>query len=281
MFIAAQLWALSLLISGLIYFTMRAANYAVIKEDSERGDWQLRLCAMVLSISYATAPLAYGYYNWFWFIRLEITFAKAAESLRVSKFDHYLINTSVILTHIFSLISFVWANYAQNEPVKEGKNSYGCNDRMPMSMALALSIGILSYLIVSAYLCYSFISRFRKVMLAKIQDSVSSFSSSGNGNGKIDTKAKACGFSEKEQLIVRKTAIIGVTTIMCSTIILFINALFVPFLVYIDIFLNTLFIAAYFQFGKSLYDWVFCLCEKNSDRIDRCCGVSNVAAPRL
>ena len=80
--------------------------------------------------------------------------------------------------------------------------------------------------------------------------------------------------TQKEKLAVRKTTLIALTSI-CSTLLLNLtDALIINHrivrLLNLDVVLNCLFIASYFEFGRDLYSVVFCICERNANQIDRC-----------
>ena len=259
-FFKSQVLSYLFSINWTIYCTMRAADFGVIDQDTQSDDWQMIMCSGFVTILLGILPLCYCYFIWFWFIRLEIVFAKASNELKVSENEQRFMKLVVWVTHLASLTLMIIFNIPPRKRYKAGMGMYLCraNPDMALTISIASAIGTVSIICLLLYLCVAFIRRFKLVMISGF---------------KHDNAMK--GFSENEKLTLRKTVVIAVTSMACSLILLTVFVL-KPHLVYLmqfDFFLNTLFIACYFQFGKSLYDRVFCLCERYGNQIDQCCGV--------
>ena len=258
-FIIAQVCALIYLINRVVYYTLRADGIADIDEDNKSGDWQMVLCSTLLNLSVVFLTLAYVYYSWFWFIRLEIIFENAAKHIRVNEMEKRVMKYWSIGVHIYVCGLLVVAEIPPRKPVRQPGNVYSCRSNLMGSLIVQSTAGLSSviYLCLIGYLCYAYIRRLKLIMASGSQ------------------RDNADGYTEKELLAVRKAAVITITSVICSGLLMcaFIVSGHWHFLIFLDMFLNCLFIACYFKFATTLYQRVFCLCERYSDHLDACCGL--------
>ena len=263
-FIGAQVFATILNVTGAAYSTMILSGYGKFDKDVKQHEWQIILCTVADSIGAAAVCLCYAYYGWFWFIRLEIIFEKAADSLKVSQFEHKCVYYWFIASHFEALLYMTLIHIRPIAVERVGGDEFVCMPNVTSDLLISLIalFSIFLYLCLSMYLCYAYIRRLKLVMLNRLKE---------RGVGGTVNR-----LSEKEKLLIRKTVIIAVTSVICSSILLFIligyNNLVLPLF---DLILNTLFIACYFQFGKPLYERIFCVCEKNSHWVNKLCGLGD------
>ena len=255
-FVLAQVVSLIYLINVAVYSSIRAAGLIDIDEDTDKNTLAMNICEAHVAVAAGLMPLAYCYHSLFWFIRLEVTFAGAALILRVTKYEQRLTKGWIILTHCQCANLVILGSIKPQSVNKLGANFYSCfvSGRLLMIGQISGVIVVFVYLCYCIYLSYAFIHRLKIVFIKSSAD-----------------------ITYAEKLAIRKTVVIAVTS--CIVTVILILAIYVDIgqlfysLVPLDIFLNTMFIACYFDFAQALYARVFCLCERYSDSFDQCCGV--------
>ena len=243
MFIAAQSFS-------LIYLIVRTLL------DSLRSIGVLELSTLA-GIGVVLQNIAYGLYLWFWFIRLEITFNQTKELAITQKEKNAMkvIFIIALIVSIFVCLVFLFSRTVHN---KAGVFTCYPHDDWYLLCQLLGLIAILIYLIFAIYLCVIYIVKLKTVLLL----------------GEMHDNSR--GIDDCQRLAVRKTAVIAVTSLLCSALLLlaYVASNGDPMYAAIDLLLNSLFITCYFQFAKPLYDVVFCLCERYNERLDGLVGIN-------
>ena len=259
-FIIAQTCSLTFLCLRTFYMTARLSGYDLAQIHKESGDNspEMVLCSIIFGISGSLITLTYCYYLWFWFIRLEITFARS-KTMAISKFEKNVMYAVIIEFHLVSLFFALFRILLRNYQSHEASYCEQVWQLQQYTLIVGLCV-IFSYCFVSYLTCSIYICKLRSVLIT------------ANQGNDLNTSSE---LSKPEQLALRKTTFIAITSIICSaiflTIVMTVQRLHST--VSFDMVLNSLFIACYFKFGESYYNRVFCLCEKHGNRLLSCCHI--------